>query len=283
MRDPPAWLSEMQRRFGEVLRTPLDRSTGTLRATVESYDPEALADALDAYNADAGERLAVYNRQYWFRLFGVLQRAFPLANRLLGAWHFNDHAARFLLAHPPRSWDIDRAPDGFESSLATTLGERPDRDVILDAAALDAAWHGLFRAPAVAPFRPTAEDAARLLDARLDPSPAVAIVVERYPLLELRASLATLPGEAPVPAPAPLPQPRWWALLREATGVRHVPLEPREGELLRLLREHTVREALGRLESSCPEGERSSLPASAQRWLARSVAGGFWRGLSVSG
>lgn len=279
MTDAPDWLAAMQRRFGDVLRAPLDRATGTLRATTEAYDPDALADVLDAHNADARGRLAVYNRQYWFRLFGVMQTAFPVTTKLLGAWHFNEHAARFLLAHPPHSWDLDHAPDGFESFLATTLGERPDREVLLDAATLDAAWRALFRAPAVAPFQPTAQDAARLLDAHLEPSPAVALVVERYALLELRATLAQHRGEAPVPTPAALPQPRGWALVREATGVRHVPLEPREGELLRLLREHTVREALGRLEAECPEAERAGLPASTQRWLARSVAGGFWVGL----
>ena len=278
-RDAPPWLAALQGRFGEALRTPLDRSAGRLRATPDAYDPGAVADVVDGPRAAAAERLAVYNRQYWFRLFGVVQTAFPLTARLLGHWHLNDHAGRFFLAHPPRGWDVDRAPDGFEDFLQGSLGEHPAREALLEAARLAAAWRALFRAPAVAPFAPDPSDAARLPDARLAPSPAAAVFVERWPLLALKRALAAAPGESAVPLPARLPQPRAWALLRESAGIRHLALEPREAELLVLLRRHTVRDALAALEASCPEAERSSLPGDARRWLAQGVARGMWVGL----
>lgn len=282
-RDAPAWLAEMQWRFGAVIRTPLDRGSGTLRAATEAYGPDALAEAVDGPRRAAGERLAIYNRQYWFRLFGVMQTAFPLTSRLIGHWHFNGHAARFLLDHPPRHWDLDRAPDGFEDLLGGWLGDDPRRDLLIDAARLDAAWRRIFRAPAVAPFQPAASDAARLLDARLEPSPATALVMERWPLLALRSEAAAARGEARVAAPERLSSPRWWVLVREATGIRQLGLEARESELLALLRTHTVREALARLEAACPEAERGALPANAQRWLAQGVARGLWAGLSAPG
>jgi len=280
---PPAWLAALQDRFGAVLRTPLARATGTLTAVVVAYDPDAVRDARDAHNATAAERLAVYNRQYWFRLFGVMQTAFPLTTRLLGHWRFNDYAARFLLAHPPHHWALDRVPDGFAPFLAEALDPSDAREALVEAARIDTAWRELFRAPAVAPFRPTAADAARLLDARLVPSPATALVAEHFPLLELKADLASIPGEAPVPAPARLPHPRWWMLLREPDGVRQLPLAPLEGELLALLARHTVRDALARLEAACTEAERDALPSHAQRWLARSVERGFWATLRGGG
>lgn len=279
-RAPPPWLAEMQARFGAVIRTPLDRSTNTLRATPEAYDPGALAEAMDGPRAVAADRLAVYNRQYWFRLFGVMQTAFPLTSRLLGHWHFNEHSGRFLLAHPPRHWDLDHAPDGFERFFADSLGEHPHRDVLLDAAQLDAAWRVIFRAPATVPFQPSAADAARLLDARLEGSPATAIVVERWPLLALRSVAAAARGEARVGVPERLAQPRWWALVREVAGIRQLTLEAREAELLMLLREYPVREALARLEAGCSEAERVALPGNAQRWLAQGVARGMWTGLA---
>ncbi len=276
----PDWLAALQERFGAVLRTPLDRATGTLTADLRAYDHSAVADARDAHNAAAAERLAVYNRQYWFRLLGVMQTSSPLTARLLGHWHFNDYAARFLLAHPPRHWALDRVPDGFAPFLAEALDARDEaRDVLVEAAQVDASWRELFRAPAVAPFRPTAADAARLLDARLAPSPATALVAEHFPLLEHRAEIVSAPGEAPVPAPARLAQPRWWMLLREPDGVRQLPLAPLEGALLALLARHTVRDALAHLETSCTDAERAELPTHAQRWLARSVERGFWVGL----
>lgn len=276
----PDWLATQQDRFSATLRTPLDRTTGTLRATLDVYDPDAVQDVRDAPNATAAERLAVYNRQYWYRLFGVMQTSFPITTRLLGHWRFNDYADRFLRAHPPRSWALDRVPDGFESFFAEALDAHPARDALVNAARIDTAWRELFRAPAVAPFHPTTADAARLLDARLVPSPATAVVVDHFALLELKATLATLPGEAPVPVPARLSQPRWWMLLREPDGVRQLPLAPLEGELLSLLSEHPVRDALARLEAACPEAERATLPAQTQRWLARSVERGFWAGIA---
>jgi hypothetical protein len=278
--DAPAWLAELQRSFGAVLRTPLDRSTGTLRATPSLYDRGALDEALDGPRAPAAERLAVYNRQYWFRLFGVMQTAYPLTSRLLGHWRFNEHSAAFLLAHPPRHWDIDRAPDGLDDFLAATLPDDERRDALVEAARIDAAWRALFRAPALPPFAPSAADAARLLDARLLPSPAVALVSERWPLIELKRALASDRGESAVPLPPPLPAARWWALVRESAGIRHVALEAREGELLALLRERPVREALAALEARCGDDERAALPADARRWLARGVERGQWSGLS---
>jgi hypothetical protein len=278
----PDWLAALQDRFGAVLRTPLDRATGTLTADLHAYAPDAVGDVRDAHNAAAAERLAVYNRQYWFRLLGVMQTSFPLAARLLGHWHFNDYAARFLRAHPPHHWALDRVPDGFAPFLAEILDARDARrDVLVEAARIDTSWRELFRAPAVAPFRPTAADAARLLDARLAPSPATALVAEHFPLLELKAELASTPGEAPVPAPARLPHARWWMLVREPDGVRQLPLAPLEGELLALLARHPVGEALARMEAACTEAERAELPAHAQRWLARSVERGFWVGFAA--
>ena len=283
MTSAPPWLADFQARFGAVIRTPLDRATGTLRATPDAYDPGV--GAKDAHNATSGERLAVYNRQYWFRLFTVLQATFPLTTRLLGHWSFNDYAARFLLASPPRSWDIDDAAEGFEGFFAAAL-DAPrvgpsglEREALIEAVAIDAAWRAVLRAPDLAAYRPSAEDAARLLDARLTPSPAVAVLEEHWSLVELRQSLLGDAGQAPVSLPARRAQ--WWALARQPNGVARVRLEPREGELLTLLRRYPVREALGRLEQACSAQERGELPERARRWLARGVELDFWIGISA--
>ena len=100
----PPWLEDFQSRFGTVVRAPLDRATGTLVARVETYDPTMVEASIDGPTTTRAERLAVYNRQYWFRLFGVLHSAFPLVCRLLGHWTFNGYAGRYLEAHPPRGW-----------------------------------------------------------------------------------------------------------------------------------------------------------------------------------
>jgi hypothetical protein len=270
-----------------MLRTPLGRDTGTLRAEPGAYDPELITEALDGPKTKAEERLSVYHRQYWFRLFGVVQSAFPLTVRLLGHWLFNDYAARFLVAHPPEGWNIDRVPNGFERFFEGALPRsgvrvakrRVDKQALLEAARIDAAWRDVFLAPATEAYRPSAADAGRLLTARLKPSPAVAILEEHWPLLELRRRLLSDTGESPVALPAKLHRAQCWALVRKPAGIGQLPLEPREAELYSLLREHPLADALAHLESACPKSERRTLPERTREWLGRSVELGFWCGI----
>lgn len=280
-RPAPAWLAEFQERFGRVLRTPLDRASGTLRATPSAYDP--LVGAVDGPRGSASERLAVYNRQYWFRLFTVMQGCFPLTTRLLGHWTFNGYAGRFLSEHAPRGWDIEQVSEGFVTWLAMpkepALDATVDSDAVLNAAELDAAFRAVFLAPDVSPFRPAAEDAPQILGSRLVASPAARVIEERWPLLALRRSVEGDRSEAPVRLAERLERPAWWALVRKPQGIANVPLDPREGFLLRLLERHSVEDALARLEAECSESERAELPARAQRWLARGIEHGFWCGM----
>jgi len=187
----PGWLAEFQAHFGDVVRTPLDRSSGTLRATPDRYDAVMTRDARDGPRAPGAARLAVYNRQYWFRLFEVLQAAFPLTARLLGYWTFNGHAGRFLLQVPPRGWDIEAAGLGFVPFLEEEL--RPEdestRVALLEAARIDAAWRDVSRAPLRPRYRPSDADATHLLESRLIPSEDLQLVEEHSALLELRRTL----------------------------------------------------------------------------------------------
>ena len=267
---PPAWLADFQARFGAMLRTPLDRGTGTLRATPSRYGAELRREARHGPRAPADERLAVYNRQYWFRLFGLVQSAFPLTARLLGYWHFNGYATRFLLARPPSGWNVERAAEGFDAFLVDLLdapsvrlepgGSVIERDALLEAAKIDAAWRSVFFAPNVPAFRPSPADAHRLLDGRLAPSPTVIVFGEHWPLLELRRRIGGVPGESPIALPPKLEKPAFWALVRKPAGIGELPLERREAELFLLLREHPIREALSRLEGACSGEERAALP-----------------------
>jgi hypothetical protein len=276
-RPAPAWLADLQARFGAVIRTPLDRSTGTLTAQPLAYDSRIVESVQGRCTGGAG-RLAVYNRQYWFRLFDILQSAFPLTARLLGYWSFNDYAARFVSVRPPRGWNIDDIPSGFDAFLADVVdcADASHRKALVEAARIDMAWREAFAAPRTPAFRPSDADAARLLDAHLVPSPALRIVEEHRPLVDLRRALLRDPGTASLELPPALPHSRWWALVGTGDGVAAMPLEPREAELLVLLGERSVRAALSHLEHACSGEERARLPERARVWLARSVAGGFW-------
>jgi hypothetical protein len=288
----PAWLAHFQARFGAVLRTPLDAASGTLEVTPESYDRELARLTLARPNLPSTDRLAIYNRQYWCRLFTVFHGAFPLTTRLLSHFRFNGYVTRFLLARAPRDWDIDSALVGFDDFLREALpagtvpiaGQREgvESRAVVQAARIDAAFHRVFRAPAVAPFHPGPEHAAQLLASRLVASPAAAVLEEHWPLCELRRSIAGDAGETAVALPERLGKPRFWLLLRAGTKLSLLPLEPREAQLWGLLQELNVATALERLERDCSKDELVDLPACTQRWLARSVTLGFWVGLETT-
>ncbi|MEO6598659.1 MAG: putative DNA-binding domain-containing protein [Polyangiaceae bacterium] len=286
-RDAPPWFKTLQSRFGGMLRTPLARESGTLRAAPASYDSGLVRETSSpGASLSAGERLATYNRQYWFRLFSVLHGAFPLTTRLFGHWTFNAYASRFISARPPRGWDIEAVAVGFDEFLEQELegpwvtiepgGSLRESAALLEAARIDAAFYRVFRAPPAATFSPTPKDAERLLTGRLVLTPAAALFSELWPLCELRRELSGMEGEAPVDLPARGSAPQFWLLLRKQLQIGLIPLESGEYQLLTLLTRHPVGDALARLETDWPAADRAALPAEAQRWLARSVELGLW-------
>lgn len=273
----PPWLAELQARFGDALRTPLDRSTGSLRADVSRYAPEILRELVDAPSMH-GHRLAVYQRQTWFRFFSACQTELPLTVRLVGFFRFNEVAERFLLAHPPTGHDLARVADGLADHVIATEGDR--HPAWAEAARIDEAWRSVLAAPAEAPFRPTADDAATLVSRRLVPSATMRIVHERWPLCELRRKLLAEndPDERPVPLPPPHPGARAWALFRRPGATGQLPLAPAQARLLELLAARPVGEALAALEAELAGAPE--LPGRVQGWLAQAVELGFFRGLT---
>lgn len=282
-------LAAFQERFTALLRQPLDRSSGTLRADPARYDPSLCAEVLPGGGLEPGQRLAVYNRQYWFRLFGVLQREYPLTTALVGAWELNRLAAGFLQAHPPRGHDLARAADGLHDFIAGTMADdglrggsrrhRGPRTAILQAARIDAAFRAVLAAGEQPVLQITADQVARLTNARLRRSEACALIEEDWPLLRLRGELGRGDVAARVPLPARHPGGRrCYALCQTATGPRTVPLAPLQARLLDLLATNALSDALGLLEAAFSPAAAARLAASATMWLAESVRMGFWSG-----
>ncbi|MFV8749652.1 putative DNA-binding domain-containing protein [Nannocystaceae bacterium ST9] len=287
-----AELEAFQRRFGDVLRTPLRGDSGTLRAAIDEYDRAALSEVLPGPSLSAGERLAVYNRQYWFRLFTLVHGEFRLTTALVGPWLINQWASRFFIETPPRDHDLGEALAGFDRFLHTHLPASPSlganrpslpRAALLEAASIDQSFRVLLSAPALPEFRLAPTDLARLATARLVASPAALLVDEHWPLVDLRRRLVEGPspviGEQPVALPEPLASMRTWALINRPHGLRVVPLAPLQAALLRRLAEHPVAEALALVERECPPADRPALIRDTQIWLTQGVKLGLWSGL----
>ncbi len=278
-----ARLREFQRQFTCTLRVPLDGSSGSLQATPDRYDSELCAAVRVARGSSAAGRLGVYNRQYWFRLFGALQNEFRLATALLGAWFFNELASRYLLAHPPRGHDLATIADGFAAFVANDVSDAgvavaepaatiPKR-AFLEAIRIDLAHRGVTTASAVSPLSELR--AERLEAARLVPSPTVVLVEENWPLVALRRDLPP-DVSRPVRLGAPLPSPQTWAIARTAAGFRLVRLEPLQANLLRQLCTTAIADALASVEAECSPEDAEVLIANTAAWLIQSVELGMW-------
>lgn len=290
MRQGPAWLAQLQARFGAILRTPLDRSSGTLRPQPDAYEAALRQKVQDGPGLGSEQRLSVYNRQYWFRLFGVLQNEYPLTAALLGYWRFNDYAARFLLENPPRDIDIYRAAEGFDGFLSDSVPEpsvpldpgKPalPRAALLDAARLDAAIRRALYEPLVPRLQLAEADAECFARGRLRPRTGLTVLSESWPLVALRRQLGARRTGGSAALPPPHSQQVWWAVFSTEGGTGQLELCWLQAQLFLLLSKHPVAEALARLDASCPAEERPALPARVQGWLAQSAELGFWSALT---
>jgi hypothetical protein len=138
------------------------------------------------------ERVEVYREQYRLRHLKNLADDYPtLAWAIGGAEAFAALATEYLVAHPPRTWDLQRLgadmPRFVESHTKWRSSARA-----CDAARLDWAFMEIFDAPDAPPFdtsvlASTPED--RWPEARIELLPALRLVAMRSALHDVRDAL----------------------------------------------------------------------------------------------
>ncbi len=144
----PGSLLDLQKWFGRLEVLPL-RDLGEYRLPI--YD-SALISSIEEIvspgpSLSAAERIGIYNQQYWFRLFVIMQEKYPSLTRLFGAEEFNFSIAEpFLLKYPPSHWSIkllgNKLPQWIEENYTDE-----DRHLVLSAARIDEAYERLENAP----------------------------------------------------------------------------------------------------------------------------------------
>lgn len=142
----PNSLLNVQKWFGAVITAPLldDDSIQPFSPSGHPIEKEAARFIMKSPTLAPFERIQIYNQQYWWRLIGIMQEAFPLLTRLFGYEDFNKMIAiPYLTAFPPNDWSLNtlgkRLPDWISRSY-----QLEDKELVLNAAVFEEQFHELF-------------------------------------------------------------------------------------------------------------------------------------------
>jgi hypothetical protein len=112
-------LLEIQRRFAAAVIHPLTKAETMLhrRRDGASNDSEAAALIKPNDRLTGFERLEIYNRQYWFRLYSSFEEDFPGLKAILGSAKFDRLMRDYLTDCPSRSFSLRNLGARLESWL----------------------------------------------------------------------------------------------------------------------------------------------------------------------
>jgi hypothetical protein len=268
MKNAPPWLADFQGCFGDVLRTPLDRSRGVLESRLPAFWEEL--GVLSRSHRSAALNLGDYHRQYWFRLFTVLQNDFPLTSRLMGAWIFNEWAASYLLEIPPRDYDLAKVRLHFVPFLQQA-GLSP---MILQAAALDGIRTDVFMAPASRPWEGCKVETEDPGSIQLVAAADWRIFHEDWALVDLCLRLPQLSGQEELADPPQ--ESRSWLIQRDEKGLVHRRLPEAQARLYELLSQKRMQDAIADWESAYAGDDAGRWQEWIQNWMGQSVSWGLW-------
>ena len=148
--DTPKALIDTQEWFAGMLRRPLaaDHDTPSdLAASGEPAEKESPAYIAPSPSLQSHQRIGLYNQQYWWRFFSVLQETYPFLSRLFGPQDFNSSiAVPYFTKHPSTHWAVGtigrKLPQWIEEDY-----HADDKALVLSAAQLDHAFDIGFTAP----------------------------------------------------------------------------------------------------------------------------------------
>jgi len=116
-------LKLLQQRMAAAVMRPLTRDEQMRKrdASCPSITDEAAAFIRPNDRLTSFERLEIYNRQYWFRLFSSFEEDFPGLKSVIGSRKFQTLMRAYLEAHPSRSFSLRN----LGSTLVVWLKQNP--------------------------------------------------------------------------------------------------------------------------------------------------------------
>ncbi len=282
-------LKELQRRMAAAVMQPLTRKETMVQRRKDGVRMEEESSAFIKPNdrLSSFERLEIYNRQYWFRLYTSFEEDYPGVQAVVGRAKFEGLMRAYLTECPSESFSLRNLGSRLPQWLAAhTEWTEPRTQLALDMARLEWAHIEVFDEAALP--APTPEALSQIDgDSRLGLQPYLRFLRVHFPvddlLIEVRneaGSSDTSSNNASVArrtkvvrkvadlAPAEL----FLALHRHENSVYYKRLHAEDFRMLELLQRGETLEAAIRAgfeESSIPEDEQAAfLEEAFQTWAS---------------
>lgn len=142
MQEVPDSLLAYQKWLAGLIRRPL-RETDALRLPLYEEEIQRQIETWikEGPFLNARQRIALYQQQYWFRLFVLLQDRYPSLCRLFGYAFFNRHFCEpYLLKYPPGSAALFLEGQTLVKWIESEYTE-PDKERIVQLAEIDNAYY----------------------------------------------------------------------------------------------------------------------------------------------
>jgi Putative DNA-binding domain len=217
-------LLELQRRVAAAILHPLTKSETMPRRRRNGVSNEREAEALIRPNdrLSSFERLEIYNRQYWFRLYSSFEEDFPGLKAIVGTAKFETLMRDYLTDCPSGSFTLRN----HGSRLVEWLEAHPEhveprRELAMDMATLE--WAHIEAFDSAEEELLDADDLAAINDdSRLRLQPYLRVLELHYPVDDLLIELRNESGSSDASSNNA-------SVARKKTHVRRVAmLEPEE-------------------------------------------------------
>ena len=191
-------LLDLQRRVAAAIMHPLTGSETMPRKRRDGTSNAAEAKALIKPNdrLNSLERLEIYNRQYWFRLYSSFEEDFPGLKAILGGKKFDRLMRDYLTECPSQSFSLRNLGSQLESWLSAHPDYlEPRRDLALDMVRLEWAHIEAFDSAELPLLDP--DDLASINEnSVLHLQPYLRILELRYPVEDLLIELRSESGSS---------------------------------------------------------------------------------------
>jgi hypothetical protein len=191
-------LLELQRRVAAVILHPLTRSEVMRRRRRNGVSNTREAEALIRPNdrLSSFERLEIYNRQYWFRLYSSFEEDFPGLKAIVGNAKFETLMREYLTDFPSQSFTLRNLGSRLEEWLETHPEKtEPRRVLAMDMVRLEWAHIEAFDAAQEELLDP--DDLATIHDdSKLRLQPYLRVLQLHYPVDDLLIELRNESGSS---------------------------------------------------------------------------------------